>query len=192
MPRHICPDCLYFIVHGNEKTDCEFNYTKRMQVSDDQVQTQTARRPRGAKGVKDARKASRQLVRIMAAEGLPHERIAAALNISIDRLQKRYRRELTTTKDLLNAEVIARLFETATKSKERDAFRAQEFWVRCNAGWHEYSAKSWHPSSQAPAPRKVAAAVANEVKPEKLGKKEQANVDAQEVPQEGGWAGLVH
>lgn len=143
-------------------------------------------RPPGKAGAKSISKAKRQLVRIMAAEELPLERIALALNITVDQLRKRCSVELTTTKDLLNAEVIAKLFETATaaSAKERDAFRAQEFWVRCNAGWHEFTPKPWQP----PAPPREA----DEPKPEKLGKKDQAKKDAQETPKAGGWAGLVN
>lgn len=154
-------------------------------MSDDQEHVKRGRgRPKGTAGIKHRSKESRQLVRIMAAEQVPPERIAAALDITLAQLTKQYARELTTTKDLLNAEVIAKLFQTAMMAKERDAFRAQEFWVRCNAGWHEYSPKPWQQPKPADEPKPE--------KAEKLGKKEQANVDAQEVPQDGGWAGLVH
>jgi hypothetical protein len=136
-------------------------------------------------GTTKAKKVQRQLVRIMAAEGHERAAIADAVQVDEEMLTRDYAEELLTTKERLNAEVIAKLFETATKGQKAEAFRAQEFWVRCNAGWHEFAPRAYQP----PLPAKPTA----EPKPEKLGKKEQASLDAKNSPdQKSGWAKLVN
>jgi len=83
--------------------------------------------------------ADRNRVRVMAASGLNHDRIALCIGesgISRNTLEKYYRRELDTAAEMANAAVSARAFEMATKS-ENPAWAI--FWLKCRAGWKETS-----------------------------------------------------
>jgi hypothetical protein len=128
--------------------------------------------PRGRKAHKprDEQKAT---VEALAGYGVPHEEIAQILRIDATTLRKRYRDQLDRGQALANAKVAQNLFGIATGSG-REAVTAAVFWLRCRAGWSEYT----------PAPRA-------QREPE-LGKKAAAAVAAETADHGTGWSGLVN
>lgn len=64
--------------------------------------------------------------------GITQEDIAKYLDISVDTLDRQYRRELDTAIVQSNAEVAAKLFRKATKG---DDVTAQIFWLKTRGGW---------------------------------------------------------
>lgn len=130
------------------------------------------RDPAGRKSHKptDAQKRS---VEALAGVGTTHEEIAKILGIDATTLRKRYRAELDSGAAKANAKVAMNLFAKAT-GDGREAVTAAMFWLRCRAGWSEYT----------PAPR-----------PERepmLGKKDAAQLAAETADRGTGWSGLVN
>lgn len=99
----------------------------------------------------------RGVVETMAAFGTPHEDIARVIGIDDKTLRKHFREELDLGTIKANAKVAQNLFDMACKPN-RDGLVAAIFWLKVRAGWSEYKAPQ---------------------RPEPLGKKEQAEVDAQ-------------
>lgn len=75
----------------------------------------------------------RKTVRAMSAYGVPHEGIAAVLDIDDKTLRKHYRRELDTAHVEANVKVAESLFKQATNGNTAAAI----FWMKVRAGWVE-------------------------------------------------------
>lgn len=77
----------------------------------------------------------RDIVKSMAACGVPHEQIAKQVSIrSAKTLRKHFRVELDTGATEANYEMAKSLF---MKGKGGDV-DAAKFWLKCRAGWREY------------------------------------------------------
>jgi hypothetical protein len=128
--------------------------------------------PAGRKSHKP-RDEQKAMVEAMSGFGVPQDEIAKILRIDAKTLRKRYAEQLERGSALANAKVAQNLFRIAT-GEGREAVTAATFWLRCRAGWSEYT----------PAPR-----VSRE--PE-LGKKAAAVVAAETADHGTGWSGLVN
>lgn len=117
----------------------------------------------------------RDMVEAMAGFGIPQDDIALVLKIDPKTLRLHYREELDRGVAVANTKVAKSLFEIAT-SKGQGAVTAAIFWLKCRAGWSEY----------APAPAPTVP------KERPLGKKEQAQLDAESADEGTGWGGLVN
>lgn len=118
---------------------------------------------------------TRAMVETFSAFGIPQLDIARVIGISAPTLREHYREELDLGLIKANAKVAQNLFTIATKPT-REGLDAAKFWLRTRAGWSEY----------APAPRPT---TASEVEP--LGKKAQAEADAETAHEGTGWSDLV-
>ena len=98
----------------------------------------------------------RKQVKVMAALGMPQEDIGKVIGIDAKTLRLHYRGELDSGLAEVTAKIGANLVQTALGSG-RDAFKAQQFFLKMRAGW-------------------VAPPAEGQGKP--LGKKEQAIQDA--------------
>jgi len=78
--------------------------------------------------------ADEQVVKALAAAGLPHADIARAIGIRPTALRKHYRDILQTAALHANAKVTATLFAAATSGKE---IAATIFWMKVRLGWKE-------------------------------------------------------
>ena len=78
----------------------------------------------------------REMIRTMAAVGIPRDKICAVVRVSEKTLKRHCRSELETADAQANATVGSSLFEMATKGPA-SAVRlgAAMFWLRCRAGW---------------------------------------------------------
>lgn len=114
---------------------------------------------------------NRRFVAAMASVGINQEDIARVVGIHPDTLRLHYRDELDKSMPQANARVAQNLFRIAT-GEGREAVVAAIFWLKCRAGWSEFS------------PPKLPE--------ESLGKKEQQQIQAETAERGTGWAGLVH
>lgn len=150
------------------------------------MRTKPARKPKPRKPRKDAKKkvaqtpavvgptkAQREEVAIAAGGGMPDSDIACALGISLAELRKTYAAELSTGAFRSRMDLLRAMHSAGMKGNTAAA----------------KSYLSLEPRSTAPPPDPPADG--KPIKPEKLGKKDQANVDA--VGAEAGtpWAGLL-
>lgn len=117
----------------------------------------------------------RRTVQAMAGFGIPQDDIARVIGISSPTLRLHYREELDKGVTIANTAVAQNLYAKAT-GKGRESVTAGIFWLKCRAGWSEYAPP--------PAPRPT--------KEEPLGKKEQAERDAETAHEGTGWGNLVH
>jgi hypothetical protein len=77
----------------------------------------------------------RNLVKSMAACGIPHEQIAKQVGIrSAKTLRKYFRVELDSGMPEANYQIARSLFH---KGQQGDV-EAAKFWLKCRAGWREY------------------------------------------------------
>ena len=113
----------------------------------------------------------------MAGFGIPALDIARVIGIGENSLCKYYRDELDLGHVKANTKVAQNLFKIATGTG-REAVTASIFWLKVRAGWSEYSPP--------PVPRPV------KPKEEPLGKKEQAEIDAQTAAEGTAWGSLIH
>jgi hypothetical protein len=114
---------------------------------------------------------SRRLsVEIMAGGGVVETDIARCLGIARSTLRRHYRTELDIGHLRANAAVVQNLYRMATGTG-REAVTAAIFWLKTRAGWSEFS--------PAPASRP-------------LGKKAQAEADAETAGEGTEWSRLVH
>lgn len=104
---------------------------------------------------------NRRTVRTLARYGVPHENIANVIGISRPTLSKSFRHELDLGKSEANAAVMQTCFQMATSGRHP---AATFFWLKCQAGWRERERDNRFDEREPPPP--------------KLGKKEQAQVDA--------------
>ncbi len=121
---------------------------------------------------------SRKTVGAMAAV-VTQEEIAIVLDIDTKTLRKHYREELDRGLIIANSKVGANLYKIAT-GKGREAVTACIFWLKTRAGWSEYNPPP-KPKPKAPAPQRGA----------QLGKKEEAEIEANKPPEDADWADLV-
>lgn len=77
----------------------------------------------------------RQTVKIMAAGGIPAEKIAQAVGVSKQTLYRHYKKEIQTSALEANAAVVASLFKQATKGNVTAAI----FWLKTRMKWSENS-----------------------------------------------------
>jgi orotate phosphoribosyltransferase-like protein len=75
----------------------------------------------------------------LARTGATEENIAAELQISLKRLQKRYRREIERNRATAKNEMLAHLYETA---KSGSNSTAAMFWVKSQCGWRDTGSSS--------------------------------------------------
>lgn len=120
--------------------------------------------------------ATRRKVSIAAGGGMLHEQIAIALGINTDTPRKYYEHELSVGASQRRMEVLSAQFQAATKKGSTSAARVYL------ANEPQVAAPPVPAPTPAPAPAAVAA---------KLGKKEQAQADAQTAQQGTGWAELL-
>jgi len=76
-------------------------------------------------------KERREQVQLYACAGVPQERIALILDISVKTLRKYYREELDISLDKANAEIAGKLFKKA----QNGCFKSQKFWLQTRARW---------------------------------------------------------
>lgn len=130
-------------------------------------ETKTAGRPQHAPTGQ-----MRRQVEMMAAFGNTEEQICQIINISKPTLRLHYREELDIGFVKASNAVAMNLWRQATKDDPK-AFPAMAFWLKCRAGWSEYSPKP-------------------EPKPEPLGKKEIAQLEAETAGVGTEWGHLVN
>lgn len=118
----------------------------------------------------------RRLVEAMAAV-ITQSEIAIVLGIDEKTLRKHYRDELDRGLYKANAKVGANLYKIACGGG-REAVTAAIFWLKTRAGWSEYSPPPREPKKSPPAQKP-------------LGKKAQADIDANSPPDDEDWADLV-
>ena len=133
-----------------------------------------AGRPKGS-GMHMPSPAQRRTVEAMAGFGIPADDIARVVGISTRTLEDRYPDELATGHVRANVQVARNLFTIATGTG-REAVSAAIFWMKARAGWSEFSPP--------PAPKPSA--------PPPLGKKEQAEIDAETAAEGTAWGHLIH
>ena len=102
--------------------------------------------------------------------GIPHEAIARQLEIDPKTLRLHYADELRWGADRATFAVANTLYNIATDKAHPKCAPAAMFWLKCRAGWSEFM--------PAPSPRPETAVP--------LGKKEQAMLDANDVPEDWG------
>jgi hypothetical protein len=112
----------------------------------------------------------RRSVEAMSGHGVPELDIARVIGISHSTLRKWYLTELQTGHIKANSMVAQSLYNKAMGNGQ-GAVAACIFWLKCRAGWSEYS----------PSPL-----------PPPLGKKEQAEIDAVAGAEGTDWGHLVH
>lgn len=118
---------------------------------------------------------TRQMVEVLAGYGVKHLEIAAAVGISDVTLRSRYKRELASGAARVEAKLVGNLLKLAS-GKDGTALKAIMFSLQCRFGWSQY-APVHEPE---------------ELKPEPLGKKEQANLEAQTAHKETAWGSLLN
>jgi hypothetical protein len=118
----------------------------------------------------------RRMVEALAA-CVPQEDVATVMGIDEKTLRLHYRPELDRALIIANSKVAGNLYKIACGTG-REAVTAAIFWLKTRAGWSEY----------APPPKSKEPKVP---KQRPLGKKEQAALDAREMPEDQDWAELV-
>lgn len=116
---------------------------------------------------------NRKTVESLAGLGMTQPQISSIVGIHPETLRSHYREELDNGVTKANSNVAQNLYTIAMGSG-REAVTACIFWLKTRAGWSEHS----------PMPGMT--------KPEAVGKKEQAVLDAETADAGTGWAGLVH
>lgn len=76
----------------------------------------------------------RKIVKAMAIAGIDQDTIAETVGIARETLRKHYDYELTFSKAVANAKVVANLFRQATKDSP-SAIPAAIYWCRTQLGW---------------------------------------------------------
>lgn len=123
------------------------------------------------KGVKHEPTAKdRKTVEALIGFGVPQDDIAAMIGIDPTTLRRHYALEIATGTAKANAKVAENLFKIATGTG-REAVTAAIFWLKTRAGWSEYNLMP----PRAPVP----------------GKKEAADEEAGNLPQDKEWADLL-
>lgn len=121
----------------------------------------------------------RRTVEGMTGFGIPEADIARVMKIDAKTLRKYYREELDLGAIKATTSVAQTLYGIATDRTHPKCAPAGMFWLKCRAGWSEYAPP---PPPKAPeAPR-----------PEAIGKKEQADLDADGAEIGTGWADVVN
>lgn len=115
------------------------------------------------------------MVQSMTGYGIRQDDIAGILHIHPDTLRKHFHEEINRGVTLANTAVAQNLHSIAM-GKGREAVTAAIFWLKCRAGWSETS----------PAPRSP------QLAEPQLGKKEQAQLDAQTAEVGTKWSEFVH
>lgn len=115
---------------------------------------------------------SRGIVETLAGYAIPQAKIAAVVGVDAKTLALHYAVELMRGAATVEAKLVGNLLRLASGT-DGTALKAIMFSLQCRFGWSQY----------APAP---------ETKLPPIGKKEQADIDA-ETPNEGSeWSNLVH
>ena len=117
---------------------------------------------------------TRAMVETFSAFGIPQDDIARVIGITAPTLREHYRDEIDLGLIKANAKVAQNLFTIACK-QTREGLDAAKFWLRTRAGWSEYAP----PPSRSPD------------SPESLGKKAQANLEAETAHEGTEWGGLL-
>jgi hypothetical protein len=82
--------------------------------------------------------ATRTIAKALSAYGVPHEDIAAKLEISLPTLTKYYQRDLDAGRVEANSRVAERLYQIATQKEiGKASVTAMMFWLKTRAGWRE-------------------------------------------------------
>jgi hypothetical protein len=118
---------------------------------------------------------SRQMVEVLAGYGVKNEEITKVVGVTLPTLYRRYRRELDAGYAKVEAKLVGNLLRLAS-GKDGTALKAIMFSLQCRFGWSQY----------APAP---------EPKLEHdmpLGKKEQANREAQTAHEDTSWGNILN
>jgi len=97
---------------------------------------------------------SRKIVKAMAIARIDQDTIAAAIGVVRDTLKKHYEPELTTSRAVANAKVVANLYRQATRDSPQ-AIPAAIAWVKMQMGWSDRP-----PAVEAPGKKQVQAAEA--------------------------------
>jgi hypothetical protein len=80
--------------------------------------------------------ADQKIVEALAAVGIPHAEIGAAIGIGYTTLEKHYKEVLATAATRANGRVATTLFALATSGKDT---AATIFWTKCRLRWQEVS-----------------------------------------------------
>ena len=129
-----------------------------------------AGRPRFEPSARD-----RAAVKKLSAAGVSQLEIARTLGVAATTLRRHFADELARGAIEANAAVATSLFRMAVH-RTRPNVRAAIFWLKSRAGWRDHDG----PPAEPPAP-----------KPAPLGKKAQANLDAQTVHLGTSWEDLL-
>jgi hypothetical protein len=81
---------------------------------------------------------SREIVELLSGFGIPQNRIAPVLKISVPTLHRCYRNELDRGAAMVETQLVGDLLRFAT-GKDGTALRAIMFSLRCRFGWSEYA-----------------------------------------------------
>ena len=109
---------------------------------------------------------NRRMVEVLAGFGIPAEKIAFVLGIDRKTVDKHYRSEIQRGAAMVEAKLVGNLLRIAGGT-DGTALKAIMFSLNCRFGWSQY----------APAP---------------LGKKAEADLQAQNAHEESDWNGLVN
>lgn len=142
------------------------------------------RKPRGRPAHKATRQ-SRRLVEVLAGFGISESKICFVLNITPPTLRLHYRDELDRGPPLTEANLIGNLVRLS-KGEGGTALKATLFALQARFGWTVFAPAP--PARRSGEPAEVPIADAP-MKP--LGKKEQAEMDAQHAHESSEWADLV-
>ncbi len=127
-----------------------------------------AKKPRG-RPAHQPTKQSREFVEILAGMFVPIERIADVLDICRNTLLKHYEAELRRGSALVESKLISNVFKIAG-GQDGTALKANMFLLNCRFGWTQYAPPPKEPS---------------------LGKKEQADQEAQVAHEGNEWGELI-
>lgn len=114
------------------------------------------------------------MVEVLAGFGIPNDKIAATIGITMPTLQRAYKAELRQGYSKVEASLIGNLVRLAA-GKDGTALKAIMFALQCRFGWSQYAP-----------PRAV------EVDEPKIGKKEAADIEAQTAHEGSAWGNLLH
>ena len=81
---------------------------------------------------------SREIVELLSGYGIPQDRIAPVLKISVPTLHRCYRDELDRGAAMVETQLVGNLLRLAT-GKDGTALKAIMFSLRCRFGWSEYA-----------------------------------------------------
>lgn len=115
----------------------------------------------------------RKMVEAVSGFGIPQDKIASVLGVSVPTLLKHYDAELRRGAAMVEAQLVGNLLRLANGT-DGTAFRAIEFALQSRFGWSKY------------APPKA------EPKPEPIGKKAAAEAEAQNAHTESEWGSLLN